>query len=54
MTDIAGILLNGVPVYTGVWTDNVDPMYPEAYGSVTDVSDLSYSFDRCYGIIDSE
>lgn len=53
MSNIAGVMLNGVVFYSGVWKDEVDPHYPAVYGSVTDTADLSYAFDRCYGIIDS-
>jgi hypothetical protein len=46
---IAGVAFSGVVILSGVSMNEVDPLYPTEYGSVTDPDDAVESFDSCLG-----
>lgn len=49
MTTIVGIALSGVPLSNGLTTSGVDPLYPIAYGSVSNATAAKESVDKCMG-----
>lgn len=39
--------LTGVMLFNGLSANNVDPLFPAIYGSVTNVNDAKEKFDMC-------
>jgi len=44
-----GVSLSGVPLLNGLSLNNVDPLYPAVYGTVTDINSAKESVDSCLG-----
>lgn len=44
-----GVGLSGVMLFNGASANDVDPLYPAVYGTVTDASSAKEMFDSCLG-----
>jgi len=49
LTKFVGVSLSGVPILNGLSLNNVDPLYPAIYGTVTNIESAKESFDTCLG-----
>ena len=46
---VTGVALSGVLIFSGVSINEVDPLYPAVYGTVTDAASAEEMFDMCLG-----